>query len=192
MDPDELNFQNPTMMDEKTVEQPKMLTATLKDYQLKGLTWLANLYEQGINGILADEMGLGKVRPISGFMLREVSRLTRVLRRLPADYSIHRAYGLFSRSARHLGPVPSCCAGFDASQLAAGDLTLCSAAEGASLLGQRQGSGDAPQVLESQADQLQQGCAIPRSCHELSAGASHGLLLSSSDLTDSTISRVCP
>jgi DNA helicase INO80 len=62
VDPDELNFQNPTMMDEKTVEQPKMLTATLKDYQLKGLTWLANLYEQGINGILADEMGLGKVR----------------------------------------------------------------------------------------------------------------------------------
>lgn len=60
MDPDELNFQNPTMMDDKVVEQPKMLTATLKDYQLKGLTWLANLYEQGINGILADEMGLGK------------------------------------------------------------------------------------------------------------------------------------
>ncbi|EDQ93100.1 uncharacterized protein MONBRDRAFT_323, partial [Monosiga brevicollis MX1] len=32
----------------------------LKGYQLKGLRWLANLYEQGINGILADEMGLGK------------------------------------------------------------------------------------------------------------------------------------
>lgn len=37
-----------------------MLAATLKEYQLKGLNWLANLYEQGINGILADEMGLGK------------------------------------------------------------------------------------------------------------------------------------
>ena len=24
------------------------------------MNWLANLYEQGINGILADEMGLGK------------------------------------------------------------------------------------------------------------------------------------
>ena len=33
-----------------------MLQATLKEYQLKGLTWLAGLYEQGINGILADEM----------------------------------------------------------------------------------------------------------------------------------------
>lgn len=33
---------------------------TLKGYQLKGLQWLANLYDQGLNGILADEMGLGK------------------------------------------------------------------------------------------------------------------------------------
>ena len=38
------------------VKQPKLLAATLKEYQLKGLNWLANLYEQGINGILADEM----------------------------------------------------------------------------------------------------------------------------------------
>lgn len=50
------------MEGEIAVKQPKMLTATLKEYQLKGLSWLANLYEQGINGILADEMGLGKVR----------------------------------------------------------------------------------------------------------------------------------
>lgn len=58
---DELNFQNPTIAgDAVTVTQPKLLCAQLKEYQLKGLTWLANLYEQGINGILADEMGLGK------------------------------------------------------------------------------------------------------------------------------------
>jgi DNA helicase INO80 len=42
------------------VQQPKMLTCQLKKYQLKGLNWLANLYDQGINGILADDMGLGK------------------------------------------------------------------------------------------------------------------------------------
>ena len=42
-----------------------MLMAQLKEYQLKGLNWLATLYEQGINGILADEMGLGKVKKIS-------------------------------------------------------------------------------------------------------------------------------
>lgn len=61
MDGDELNFQNPSLGDNSvTITQPKMLMAQLKEYQLKGLTWLGNLYEQGINGILADEMGLGK------------------------------------------------------------------------------------------------------------------------------------
>lgn len=57
---EELNFQNPTSLGDITVAQPKMLACTLKEYQLKGLNWLANLYDQGINGILADEMGLGK------------------------------------------------------------------------------------------------------------------------------------
>lgn len=62
MDSDELNFQNPTSLSTTlTIGQPKMLMAQLKEYQLKGLNWLATLYEQGINGILADEMGLGKV-----------------------------------------------------------------------------------------------------------------------------------
>ncbi|EGO04005.1 hypothetical protein SERLA73DRAFT_102360 [Serpula lacrymans var. lacrymans S7.3] len=61
VDSDELNFQNPTSLSGKiTVKQPQMLMAQLKEYQLKGLNWLATLYEQGINGILADEMGLGK------------------------------------------------------------------------------------------------------------------------------------
>ena len=32
----------------------------MKTYQLKGMNWIANLYDEGINGILADEMGLGK------------------------------------------------------------------------------------------------------------------------------------
>jgi DNA helicase INO80 len=61
MDEDgEMNFQNPTGMGDVEIEQPKLLNCQLKEYQLKGLNWLANLYEQGINGILADEMGLGK------------------------------------------------------------------------------------------------------------------------------------
>ncbi|OTA99415.1 hypothetical protein M426DRAFT_86644 [Hypoxylon sp. CI-4A] len=61
MDEDgEMNFQNPTGLGDLSVEQPKLLNCQLKEYQLKGLNWLANLYEQGINGILADEMGLGK------------------------------------------------------------------------------------------------------------------------------------
>ena len=59
-DEGELNFQNPTSLGNIDINQPEMLTTTLKEYQLKGLNWLVNLYEQGINGILADEMGLGK------------------------------------------------------------------------------------------------------------------------------------
>ena len=59
-DEGEMNFQNPTSLGDVDVAQPTMLAAQLKEYQLKGLNWLVNLYEQGINGILADEMGLGK------------------------------------------------------------------------------------------------------------------------------------
>ena len=59
-DDGEMNFQNPAGLGDIDVAQPKMLNAHLKEYQLKGLNWLVNLYEQGINGILADEMGLGK------------------------------------------------------------------------------------------------------------------------------------
>src|SRR4051812_212269 len=61
VDTDEMNFQNPSSMTSMAeIAQPRLLMCQLKNYQLKGLNWLANLYEQGINGILADEMGLGK------------------------------------------------------------------------------------------------------------------------------------
>lgn len=60
LDEGEMNFQNPTSLGDIEIQQPKMLACQLKEYQLKGLNWLCNLYEQGINGILADEMGLGK------------------------------------------------------------------------------------------------------------------------------------
>ncbi|KAF2810925.1 helicase SWR1 [Mytilinidion resinicola] len=59
-DEGEMNFQNPTSLQSMDITQPALLNCTLKEYQLKGLNWLVNLYEQGINGILADEMGLGK------------------------------------------------------------------------------------------------------------------------------------
>lgn len=57
--------------DVELVKQPTMLTCQLKEYQLKGLNWLANLYEQGINGILADEMvrSYGFVHVVGHFML---------------------------------------------------------------------------------------------------------------------------
>jgi SWI/SNF-related matrix-associated actin-dependent regulator of chromatin subfamily A member 5 len=41
--------------------QPSIITGgKLREYQLEGLSWMARLAENGINGILADEMGLGK------------------------------------------------------------------------------------------------------------------------------------
>ena len=54
-----LDFKTPSTM-ANILHQPRILQCQLKPYQLKGLSWLASLYEQGINGILADEMGLGK------------------------------------------------------------------------------------------------------------------------------------
>lgn len=40
--------------------QPQGVTATMKPYQLEGLSFLVYLYNNGFSGILADEMGLGK------------------------------------------------------------------------------------------------------------------------------------
>ncbi|GAA6057817.1 hypothetical protein JCM3770_004290 [Rhodotorula araucariae] len=48
----------------RAVPQPSSIAGgtagILKDYQLKGLSWLAFMAENGANAILADEMGLGK------------------------------------------------------------------------------------------------------------------------------------
>ncbi|HEY5837260.1 DEAD/DEAH box helicase, partial [Streptomyces sp.] len=40
--------------------QPPALKATLRDYQKRGLAWLAEMCELGLGGCLADDMGLGK------------------------------------------------------------------------------------------------------------------------------------
>ncbi|MCX5384207.1 DEAD/DEAH box helicase [Streptomyces sp. NBC_00083] len=42
------------------VAQPATLTAQLRDYQLRGLNWLADMTSLGLGGCLADDMGLGK------------------------------------------------------------------------------------------------------------------------------------
>jgi chromodomain-helicase-DNA-binding protein 1 len=40
----------------------------LRDFQMKGLNWLAYNWTKGHNGILADEMGLGKTVQTVAFM----------------------------------------------------------------------------------------------------------------------------
>lgn len=56
-------------------DQPSIFHGTLKGYQLKGMNWLATLYDQGISGILADEMGLGKTVQCIAFMCHVAERL---------------------------------------------------------------------------------------------------------------------
>lgn len=57
-----------TMPVKSSVQTPEMFKGSLKEYQLKGLQWLVNCYEQGLNGILADEMGLGKTIQAMSFL----------------------------------------------------------------------------------------------------------------------------
>jgi SWI/SNF-related matrix-associated actin-dependent regulator of chromatin subfamily A member 5 len=45
---------------EELTEQPEGVVATMKPYQLSGLSFLVHLYNNGFSGILGDEMGLGK------------------------------------------------------------------------------------------------------------------------------------
>ncbi|GAU68365.1 putative helicase [Streptomyces sp. NBRC 110611] len=44
----------------RTLPQPPGLRATLRDYQLRGMTWLDTMTSLGLGGCLADDMGLGK------------------------------------------------------------------------------------------------------------------------------------
>ncbi|MEO3868312.1 DEAD/DEAH box helicase [Nonomuraea sp. B12E4] len=48
------------LTDPEDVAPPPGLAATLRDYQLAGLRWLARMTSLGLGGCLADDMGLGK------------------------------------------------------------------------------------------------------------------------------------
>ena len=61
-------LQPSTMPQDSRVGQPRGLVGHLKSYQIKGLQWLVNIYDQGLNGILADEMGLGKTVQAISFL----------------------------------------------------------------------------------------------------------------------------
>ena len=62
----------------KKVQAPKGLQATLRDYQLDGLSWMQFLREYDLGGILADDMGLGKTVQTLAHILteKEAGRLT--------------------------------------------------------------------------------------------------------------------
>jgi SNF2 family DNA or RNA helicase len=51
------------------IKQPETLQATLRPYQLRGLSWLSYLEYLGMNPCLADDMGLGKTMQIIALLL---------------------------------------------------------------------------------------------------------------------------
>jgi superfamily II DNA or RNA helicase len=61
------------------VGQPAALTATLRDYQLGGLRWLARMTELGLGGCLADDMGLGKTITVIALHLHRATGPTLVV-----------------------------------------------------------------------------------------------------------------
>ncbi|WP_083958251.1 DEAD/DEAH box helicase [Herbidospora mongoliensis] len=56
------------------VPVPKTLTATLRPYQQRGLSWLSFLSDLGLGGVLADDMGLGKTITTLSLLLAERER----------------------------------------------------------------------------------------------------------------------
>ncbi len=57
------------------VEPPTGLNGTLREYQLKGLSWLTTLGQLGLGACLADDMGLGKtIQLIAHILLRSQVR----------------------------------------------------------------------------------------------------------------------
>lgn len=47
-------------MEAPLLQQPCHIVGEMRDYQLKGFSFMINCYKYGINCVLADEMGLGK------------------------------------------------------------------------------------------------------------------------------------
>ncbi|MFB6307372.1 MAG: DEAD/DEAH box helicase [Flavobacteriales bacterium] len=45
---------------EKLIDTPEGVQTDLREYQKSGLSWMYNLYQNGLGGCLADDMGLGK------------------------------------------------------------------------------------------------------------------------------------
>jgi len=105
----DMDLLNPsTMPSQQNIEEPIMFNGKLKSYQLKGLNWLVNLYEQGINGILADEMGLGKTVQAIAFVchLAEVHDVWGPTVIIAPNSVVHQWCSEFARFAPSINVLP--------------------------------------------------------------------------------------
>jgi superfamily II DNA or RNA helicase len=99
------------------VEPPEGLRATLRPYQGRGLSWLAQMSELGLGGCLADDMGLGKTVQVIALHLHRrplevgptlavcptslLGNWERELARFAPDVPVRRYHG----GDRHLGEL---------------------------------------------------------------------------------------
>ena len=74
-----------------SARNPETLQATLRDYQLAGLSWLTALSDAGFGGILADDMGLGKTMQALALLLscKERGESVRALVVCPASLQLN-------------------------------------------------------------------------------------------------------
>jgi len=88
-------------------ENPQTLKATLRDYQLEGLSWMTALSEEGFGGILADDMGLGKTMQALALLLscKERGENVRALVVCPASLQLN-----WENEAEKFAPTLTVCA----------------------------------------------------------------------------------
>lgn len=157
-DLDSLDFKAPSTLTESQVEvrQPRMLQCQLKGYQVKGLTWLAHLYEQV-------RAGRGSSYRVGN--QRDLGRRDGPWEDRPGDIT----HGPPCRDSQHMGALPGHSPRIYPAQLAAGDCKIRTQHASPSLLGKRQRSQDTPSLLEPK-KALQQRVTLSHPHHQLPAG----------------------
>jgi SNF2 family DNA or RNA helicase len=61
------------------IENPKLLKATLREYQKRGVAWIQYLERLGLNACLADDMGLGKTIQVIAALIKERETTKKVI-----------------------------------------------------------------------------------------------------------------